>query len=307
MEFVLLKYEFKLIFNDILQFAKKKKEKQTCYYVRDTLYKMHRVNEDHHQRSLLTRQLSKDISSSTTTITVTTTTAINPATNPATISSTASIMMSKPVGPTRPLLGLLQEKQQPAETPMASNTLASGGMSTSSQQQQQQHQHQEVCGVQGATSRQLTTTPIHSCPSPPEGARQAQLSSTTSLSPSRLSSSSHCRDPGEGQPLQHQQQRPIAAPPTIVNGGDQQIRVLTPSEIMRTLPSLSQEHYDPPPPPPPTAIVHTVVVPSPPTPVHHHHHHHPNNAMVRANFCPPALLVSFFFQFLFAFFSVSDI
>lgn len=40
---------------------------------------------------------------------------------------------------------------------------------------------------------------------------------------------------------------------------DHQIRVLTPSEIMRTLPSLSQEHYDP----PPTAIIHTVPVQSP--------------------------------------------
>jgi hypothetical protein len=55
--------------------------------------------------------------------------------------------------------------------------------------------------------------------------------------------------------------------------------VLTPSEIMRTLPSLSQEHYDPPPPPPPpTAIVHTV-----PPVQNHHHHHHPSNAMVRAS------------------------
>ncbi|CAD6215553.1 GSCOCG00000363001-RA-CDS [Cotesia congregata] len=40
---------------------------------------------------------------------------------------------------------------------------------------------------------------------------------------------------------------------------DHQIRVLTPSEIMRTLPSLSQEHYDP----PPTAIIHTVPVQTP--------------------------------------------
>lgn len=40
---------------------------------------------------------------------------------------------------------------------------------------------------------------------------------------------------------------------------DHQIRVLTPSEIMRTLPSLCQEHYDP----PPTAIIHTVPVQSP--------------------------------------------
>lgn len=41
---------------------------------------------------------------------------------------------------------------------------------------------------------------------------------------------------------------------------DHQIRVLTPSEIMRTLPSLSQEHYDP----PPTAITQTVPVQAPP-------------------------------------------
>lgn len=40
---------------------------------------------------------------------------------------------------------------------------------------------------------------------------------------------------------------------------DHQIRVLTPSEIMRTLPSLSQEHYDP----PSTAIIHTVPVQTP--------------------------------------------
>lgn len=36
--------------------------------------------------------------------------------------------------------------------------------------------------------------------------------------------------------------RPTAPPPAAA---DQQIRVLTPSEIMRTLPSLSQENYEP--------------------------------------------------------------
>ena len=51
-----------------------------------------------------------------------------------------------------------------------------------------------------------------------------------------------------------------AAPPTRqFSSVDHQIRVLTPSEIMRTLPSLCQEHYDP----PPTAIIHTVSVQSP--------------------------------------------
>ena len=54
---------------------------------------------------------------------------------------------------------------------------------------------------------------------------------------------------------------------------DHQIRVLTPSEIMRTLPSLSQEHYDP----PPTAIIHTVPVQSP--------------AMVSHLFCASSVLL----------------
>lgn len=35
--------------------------------------------------------------------------------------------------------------------------------------------------------------------------------------------------------------KPVAPPPAA----DQQIRVLTPSEIMRTLPSLGQENYEP--------------------------------------------------------------
>jgi hypothetical protein len=49
------------------------------------------------------------------------------------------------------------------------------------------------------------------------------------------------------------------APARQFSSVDHQIRVLTPSEIMRTLPSLCQEHYDP----PPTAIIHTVPVQSP--------------------------------------------
>lgn len=50
-----------------------------------------------------------------------------------------------------------------------------------------------------------------------------------------------------------------ATPARQLSSVDHQIRVLTPSEIMRTLPSLSQEHYDP----PPTAIIHTVPVQTP--------------------------------------------
>lgn len=50
-----------------------------------------------------------------------------------------------------------------------------------------------------------------------------------------------------------------------ISSVDHQIRVLTPSEIMRTLPSLCQEHYDP----PPTAIIHTVPVQSPAMVSHH--------------------------------------
>ena len=50
-----------------------------------------------------------------------------------------------------------------------------------------------------------------------------------------------------------------AGPVRQLSSVDHQIRVLTPSEIMRTLPSLCQEHYDP----PPTAIIHTVPVQSP--------------------------------------------
>jgi hypothetical protein len=44
--------------------------------------------------------------------------------------------------------------------------------------------------------------------------------------------------------------QPQLPPPNLLNSGtvnavtDQQIRVLTPSEIMRTLPSLGQETYD---------------------------------------------------------------
>lgn len=37
---------------------------------------------------------------------------------------------------------------------------------------------------------------------------------------------------------------PSQPPPGLMSSGDQQIRVLTPSEIMRTLPSLAQETYD---------------------------------------------------------------
>lgn len=122
-------------------------------------------------------------------------------------------------------------------------------------------------------------------------ARVAQSPATPCTSATASSSSSYCNTgAGEGQ---HQtsppsQQRPTPAHITIststianslsisqasptanvmvgvgpvrqLSSVDHQIRVLTPSEIMRTLPSLSQEHYDP----PPTAIIHTVPVQSP--------------------------------------------
>lgn len=284
---------------------KKNKEKKGVSLRERHPVRTRHMNEDHQQRPLLTRQLSKDISSSTTTATTTnittttititttittTTTTTTTTINPVIAPSSASVMMSKPVGPlgpNRPLLRPLQEKQQSVGAGMlVTNTMSTSSSGISSGNQHQQHQ--EVCGVQGAASRQLTTTSTPPCPSPPESARQTQ--SSTSSSPSRPSSS-QCRDSGDGHPPtpQQQQQRLVAAP-SAINSSDQQIRVLTPSEIMRTLPSLSQEHYDPPPPPAASAIV---VVPPPPTSVHHHHHYHPSNAMVRANFCPSTLLVSF--------------
>lgn len=86
---------------------------------------------------------------------------------------------------------------------------------------------------------------------------------------------------------------------------DHQIRVLTPSEIMRTLPSLSQEHYDP----PPTAIIHTVPVQAPPMVSHPYCAYSVLHCHVSKSiefFFPPLLIMVYFYFYFVARVNSSD-
>ncbi|XP_046742436.1 histone-lysine N-methyltransferase 2C-like isoform X3 [Diprion similis] len=118
--------------------------------------------------------------------------------------------------------------------------------------------HQEVAGCQARVAQ----SPVTPCTSASfcnsgggDGQHQTSPSQQHSV-PLHLTISTNTTTNNPNIP----QARSAANSMRQLSSIDHQIRVLTPSEIMRTLPSLSQEHYDP----PPTAIIHTVPVQAPP-------------------------------------------
>lgn len=120
---------------------------------------------------------------------------------------------------------------------------------------------------QSPATTQICTTPTASYCNTSTGDGQQQSSTSQQRSPASahitISTTTISNSPSVlTQPSQNNTTNGaivVAGTVRQLSSVDHQIRVLTPSEIMRTLPSLSQEHYDP----PPTAIIHTVPVQNP--------------------------------------------
>lgn len=140
--------------------------------------------------------------------------------------------------------------------PTTSTTRPVSEVCTQQQQQQTPSKPSTLTITTASTSASTSSVSAHSPPTNNKMSPPPSIHAQFTVHGQFLGAGDLCRGPAPNvtvNPLYHppEQPGPPRSHPSSNSAADQQIRVLTPSEIMRTLPSLCQENYDAQPTPPP--------------------------------------------------------